>query len=248
VTNLLQEKTVHALGNAAEGRRAFVALHNVKVTSAAYEERHIRSRGRDFGIHFGTLTLTLNDERHAMRKVRVGVIGVRERIHPDDTAAVAAWVSLHRLEMLTGNFGSKFLYEWVSELAMLSHAVSWAPMSQTVYSRHGVPMAYPCLFLLYGFYKKIKVPKVIATLPANLWLGGDIWHGMIHAAEVPTWDRNDNGSAFALNLGNIKMSMPNWDYWFDNCFQTCIWFGQSAPSIGSQKRQHLKHTRWVNGT
>jgi hypothetical protein len=94
VTNLLQEKTVHALGNAAEGRRAFVALHNVKVTSAAYEERHIRSRGRDFGIHFGTLTLTLNDERHAMRKVRVGVIDVRERIHPDDTAAVAAWVCL----------------------------------------------------------------------------------------------------------------------------------------------------------
>ena len=94
MTNLLQEKTVHALGNAAEGRRAFVALHNVKVTSAAYEERHIRSRGRGFGIHFGTLTLTLDDERHAMRKVRVGVIGVKERIHPDDTAAVAAWVCL----------------------------------------------------------------------------------------------------------------------------------------------------------
>jgi hypothetical protein len=129
-----------------EGRRAFVALHKVKVTSATYEERHIRSRGLDFGIHFGTLTLTLNESRQPMRKVRVAVIDVRERIHPDETSAVAAWACLHRIDMLTGFFGSQHVHAWVLELAVLSGAVSWAPMSQTIRSR-GQDIVYPCFFL-----------------------------------------------------------------------------------------------------
>jgi hypothetical protein len=70
---------------------------------------------------------------------------------------------------------------------------------------------------------------------------------MINAAEVPTWDRNDCRSAFAVNLGTIRMVPPNWYKWFNSCFQTCLWLGQSIPSKASQQKQHLKNTGWGNG-
>jgi hypothetical protein len=44
-----------------------------------------------------------------------------------------------------------------------------------------------------------------------------------------------------------QMVPPNWYKWFNSCFQTCLWLGQSIPSKASQQKQHLKNTGWGNG-
>ena len=35
------------------------------------------------------------------------------------------------------------------------------------------------------------------------------------------------------------MNPPDWDRWFDGCFQTCVWIGTATPSRSSQNRQAI---------
>ena len=35
------------------------------------------------------------------------------------------------------------------------------------------------------------------------------------------------------------MNPVDWDWWFDGCFQTCVWIGTATPSRSSQNRQAI---------
>ena len=49
--------------------------------------------------------------------------------------------------------------------------------------------------------------------------------------ELPEWKKNSHGSAY---LGNMKMKPADFGKWCQHCFQTCVWFGTSTPSIKNQ--------------
>ena len=242
---VLEEKSVHCLGGTTHGRSAFgsafVALHKAKITNAFYEQCHIRSRGPDSGIHFGTLRLTMDQSRQRMAEVKVGIIDVRTEVNIEDTDALVAWAVLHRIDMLTGFFGNHHLAEFVSDLATRTRAISWTPLFQAIRSR-GESFVHPSFFLFFGFYRAIKVPEDDPQVSDTLQLGRDIWNDMVRLEDMPQWPRNDEGSAFVRNLGTLKMKAPDWKRWFHGCFQTCLWLGTSTPSSSSQEKQRLEES------
>jgi hypothetical protein len=240
VLKVLQDKTVHRLGRRTHGRCTFVALHKAKVHRASFEERHIRSRGPDSGIFFGTLTLNMDVSRQRMTDVKVGIIDVgREPVYPRDADALVAWAVWSRIDMLTGFFGKHRSDFYVADLATRTHAISWAPLYQAIRSRGDV-LVHPSFYLFYGFYKAITVPEEPPEISDALSLGGDMWRDMVPLKYMPSWQKNDRGSAFVRHLGVIKMKQVDWKRWFDGCFQTVLWLGTSTPSIASQEAQRKR--------
>ena len=93
---VLDEKAVYSCG-VESGERTFMAFHEAKVCNASYETKHIRSRGQDGDIHFGTLTMGMYQNRQRMDEVRVGILDVRSHISPGDVDALAAWARYRNL-------------------------------------------------------------------------------------------------------------------------------------------------------
>ena len=90
---ILEEKAVYRLGwDIGTTQRMFVALHKVKVKSAKYVECEICSRGPNPGLRFGTLTLTLDQQRQRFEDVKVGIIDAREEVWDTEyTEALVQW-------------------------------------------------------------------------------------------------------------------------------------------------------------
>ena len=243
IRDVLQERSVHSIGcrTHADQSNIFVALHKAKVVEARFDEFNIRSRGPDHGIHFGKLTLTLDQQRQKMSTVSVGLIDVRAWVEASDTDALVAWAILERIDMLTGFFGFPFQREWVDDFATRTRVISWTPMFQAITHKelNGLAWSHPSFYLLYGFYKAITVPETPAdfTAVADLDIGGDLVHDMIRMDQMAEWERNDRGSALVHHLGHIKMKQPDWTRWFSGCFQTVIWLGTSTQGKGAGKRK-----------
>ena len=197
------------------------------------------------GIQYGTLSLHMDQTRQRMSNVQVGIVDVRRRMHERDTEALAQWVILDRIAMLTGHFCTEDnTSEFVSELAVRTNAVSWTPMYQAVSRKPqsrllmaAAEWMHPSFFLLYGCYGRLVVrdPEV-AVVPATLDLGDALWEEMLSLSQRPVWSNNDQGSAFVANLGTITMKPPDWTRWFDHCFQTVLWIGSAIPSYSSQQK------------
>ena len=116
-------------------------------------------------------------------------------------------------------------------------AIRWNSHTSGVYSYQvDTSWVHPSFFLLFGFYRAITVPEQVTAVAGSLELGEDLWHEMLPLQSMPVWDHNDIGSPLLQNLGHIKMMKPNWERWFDGCFQTCVWMGTSTPSQNSQRK------------
>ena len=105
--------------------------------------------------------------------------------------------------------------------------------------------AHPSWWLFFGYYSGVEAPlKPDNFSESTIELGKDVWDDLMPLDCVPVWERNDYGSAFVHNLGNIKMKTQEpWDRWFHGCFQTVIWLGTATPS----KRRQEKFEAQVKG-
>ena len=104
----------------------------------------------------------------------------------------------------------------------------------------GESFVHPSFWLFFGYYRQITVPATVTEISDTLWLGLDIWEDMLRLEDMPQWERNDVGSAFVANVGHIKMKPPDWNRWFNGCFQTCLWLGTATPSRSSQMKDRGK--------
>ena len=219
------------------GAKVFIALHKAKITGALYNGWHIRSRGPDYGLRFGMLKLNMDQSRQGVSNVSVGIIDVRTEVPEPDREVLAAWAVLDRIDALTGFFGNSVnTNNFVASLARRTKAISDTPLYQAVEWKDHTPWVHPTWWLFFGLFKKIIVPEEVPAVAESLWLGGDLWHDMLPHYVTPSWDYNRRGSPLLHNLGRIKMNPPDWDWWFDGCFQTCVWEGAATPGYGSQRR------------
>ena len=223
------------LGTTNGKQKLFVALqHKAKVNGASYTEKYFRSRGPvDVGIFFGTLTVDMDETRQRIPRVKVGLLELWREPTEADLQALTAWVVMDRIDMLTGYFAS--FGAAVSKLAEATRAISWTPMYQAV-KFDGRTWVHPSFWLFFGYYRRIAVPDKIPSKWPGLEFGRCIMRGVVEMKDVPTWPRNDIGSAFLQNVGTIKMKTVDWNRWFDGCFQTCVWLGTSTPSKASQAK------------
>ena len=107
----------------------------------------------------------------------------------------------------------------------------------------------PRVFLFFGYYTKIKVPRYAPKLrdsPRCLELGTDITNEFISDIQLPVWAHNDDGNAYVPHLSTIRMTQVDWSRWFDGCFQTWVRFGKStrgARNARKVERGHIKALR-----
>ena len=250
--SVLAEKSVRCVVK-CETTSVFIAIHKAKVISGTYIQNDFRSRGPQEeevteGIHFGTLKLVINQERqkhiaevsHEQREhiVTVGIVVVRTEVTKRQLDALAAWVILERIDMLTGFFGnSETTSRFVTDLATRTNAISSMPMYQGIKVGQN-SWAHPSFFMFFGFYHKIKVPDRLSNLPENCVLGEDIWNDLMLEQDMPCWKKNDHGRALVLHLGDIMMKPPDFEArWFSGCYQTLVWLGGSIPSKSSTSSQ-----------
>ena len=218
----------------------FVAMHKFKVMSAEFTKYHIRSRGINSAMQLVKLTLTLNEARQRMDSITVGIVNVQGALVTwEDRLGIAQLVIGEKLDMLTGFFKGSNGVGWVTKLAVSTGAIWWVPMYEGI-SALGNAFIHPTWYLFFGFYSSVKVPAMLTEFAEDIDLGQDIWDDMIDARLVPAWPRNDSGNAFVKRVGTIKMKEPDWNRWFDVCFQTCIWLGASIQSRSSRAR-HAMH-------
>jgi len=237
-SNLLKvrtDKTFMSLG-----KKVFVAIHRAKVKNTTVTTMSINHRSRgpidDVGLWCVTLNLILDRQRFDTMKVCI--IDVRGQMHGTTVAAVAECVVLGSMDMLTGFFGNG-CSAWVSDLASQSHAISWTPLYQSLLCPE--QRFHPSFYLMYGYYKEIKVPENVPIAdPQWLLSAGDIVHDMMPLTEAPRWNLNDVGNACVQNVGKITMKPLDWKRWFQGCFQTFFWLGTSTPGRGAQARQRAK--------
>ena len=240
-TDVLAEKKLYRLGSSHRDTTIFIALHKAKVKKAMFVEWYIRSRGPMSRLRFGTLKLSMDTTRQRMTSVSVGIIDVRTEVPEPDREVLAAWAVLDRIDALTGFFGnSENTSNFVTSLATRTKAISWTPLYQAVEWKDHTPWVHPTWWLFFGLFKKIIVPDEWAPEVAeSLWLGGDLWHDMLPLSVTPSWDWNAIGSPLLQKLGRITMTPVDWHWWFDGCFQTCLWIGTATPGRGSQKKQAI---------
>ena len=173
--------------------------------------------------------------------IAVGIIVVATQVRQKALDALVDWVITERVEMLTGFFGDQNVVKFVSELGRRSKAISSMPFLQGL-GYEGQAYWHPSGYLLYGYYKEIKVKKDCPGLQpwVRLRLGEDLWQDMrpsYSPFDVPNWPNNDHGNAYVKNIGNINMKHPNWGKdWFDGCYRTCFWLGQSVQGRGANKK------------
>ena len=245
--SVLADKAVRCVVK-CETTSVFIAIHKAKVISGTYIQNDFRSRGPQHGIHFGTLKLVINQERqkhiaevsHEQREhiVTVGIIVVRTEVTKRKLDALAAWVILERIDMLTGFFGnSETTSRFVTDLATRTNAIYSMPMYQGIKVGQS-SWAHPSFFMFFGFYHKIKVPDRLSGLPETLELGEDIWNDLMPEQDRSCWKKNDHGRALVLHLGDVIMKPPDFEArWFNGCYQTLVWLGGSIPSKSSTSSQ-----------
>ena len=179
-----------------------------------------------------------------MATIAVGIIDVRRKMEEPDVAALTHWVVFDSIAMLTGFFGCcPDTHTFVAELAVRTRAVSFTPIYQAVTLVTAVAEGWlhPSFYLLYGFYRQIKIPdNDVAVVPPGIKLG-ELWDEMLPLSYKPRWYFNEEGSAYVHNLGFIKIKEPDWERWFSHCFQTCFWLGTSTPSKSSQLKQSSQY-------
>ena len=241
--SVLDDKHFFRLGGKQE-HSVYAALHRAKVSMAQFTENEIRSRGEP-GIQFGTLELKLDTSRQRMNNVRIGVLDVRREPDGHDASFLADWITVDRVGLLTGHFGSYpggIHTQFAQDLANQSKAVGFVPFCQHVTDDEcTTAWFHPSFYMMYGCFHRIKIDgPTIAALPKEFDLGADIWKEMIRWEQTPMWDKREQGSAFVGPFGTIKMKCPDWKRWFHHCYQTVLWIGTSTPSISSQNRSRGK--------
>ena len=131
IASVLQEKVVHRLTP-----KMFVALHRAKVTGSRFHTWSIRNHsavaGNDDGIAedvaFGSLELQLDTSRQRLPCFKLGILDARHVGSTKEVAALAEWVVVDRLAMLTGFFSPH--QELMRELATMSGAIFRMPVYQ----------------------------------------------------------------------------------------------------------------------
>jgi hypothetical protein len=233
VADVLHEKSVYRLGVSI-----FVALHRAKIQSCYYTSWSIRSQGANIVSEFGTLTLTFHNSRQRMLNINVGIACLRRRFYNDaDVQALVEWLIKDKVAMLTGHFGC--LPKVVEDIARGVGAIHTGPLFQGVKVWDASTWkwnywVHPTYFLLFGYHRKMALVDPFTAVADHVHLGSDVWEDMVSIEELPDWKLNDEGSPFVPNLGNIKMKACDFDRWFSNSFQTCIWLGTATPSKSSQ--------------
>ena len=110
-----------------------------------------------------------------MSNVNIGIIDVMDAAVAD-TVALAAWVVLDKISMLTGFFGKREITQWfVQDLAQKTRAISWTPVYQAIRDRNGQAFFHPSFFLFFGFYIELTAPeeKYIPAVANTSHLGED---------------------------------------------------------------------------
>ena len=239
-TDVLAEKSVRRLGH--RNSKVFIALHKAKVRNAVFVECRRRSRGCEHGVRFGTLRLTMDVSRQKMPKASVGIIDVRSEVSEEDIDVMAAWAVVDRIDMLTGFFGNNNMrfFDFVADLAGRTKAISWTPMYQAIRRDDTTCWVHPSFFLFFGTFLLMTVPEDVLEIAETLRLGEDLWDDMLPINSVPEWEANGMGSPLLAYMGHIRMKYPDWEKWFDGCFQTVLWIGTATPS----KRSQQKHSAW----
>ena len=128
--------------------------------------------------------------RHPEDAVRIGVIDVRDENDDEDARALASWLILHRVYILTGFFGNPYrrrcivpqsrTRHLVWELARLARATGAEPLYQLIQSASGHQYTHPSFFMCFGFYRDITVPDATPELKeSGISLGVDMWFDML---------------------------------------------------------------------
>ena len=210
-------------------------------------------------VHFGTLTVHLQKACTDNEFVRIGVIHVRHRLTDAQIDGLSQWIILHRLPVLTGFIGfshdcrthNERFERYAHDSALSSHEEAHgSPLTElalrsgaigreSLFQRVDMSMdpdsectwTVPSVFLFFGYYTKIKVPRYAPKLrdsPRCLELGTDITNEFISDIQLPVWAHNDDGNAYVPHLSTIRMTQVDWSRWFDGCFQTWVRFGKPS--------------------
>ena len=224
----------------------WVAFHKAKVASATHTEAWSRSRGPNERYRLGKLTVHLIERRQRMQTVNIGLLDCRTK-HPRraDASAAAAFCLLERVDMLTGFFGSADatrFKEHIETIGTKAYAIFNQPFAQHIKMQESAAAATdifsPTFYMMFGYYRVIKVPLHAPRNDEAIDLGADIIQECYPVEDVlPSWPDNDVGNAYCQNLGQIKMKKADFSRWFNGCYQTIAIIGTSVPSYSSQARQ-----------
>ena len=120
----LEDKRIVALGMRGD---MFVCLHKDRVTTATFEERVLscREQESDEDIQFGTLTVHFHEGGcDPGDYVRIGIVVTRFRMTDAQVDALAQWIILHRLAVLTGLFARSHDHRSNNKLTVLQNVDS----------------------------------------------------------------------------------------------------------------------------
>ena len=172
----------------------------------------------------------------------------------EQTRALAQWIILHRIVVLTGFFGNpsraRYGQQWrpyrhvddpLFELAMTAGAIGSAPLYQLVDMSVRPDASFwthPSFFLFFGHYKEIKVPEDIPNFhEGDIDLGGDLERELVKEVQIPEWPAYDIGSAYVPHLHAITMTEVEWSRWFNGCWQTWVRIGKASSRAERKERQ-----------
>ena len=57
------------------------------------------------------------------------------------------------------------------------------------------------------------------------------------------WGNLVTDGAPNICLGPIRMKKPDWEHWFDDCYQTHLWLGKQTPGRGMPQSQWTTATK-----
>ena len=214
------------------------------------------AEGTNRELQFGTLTVQMHAARDDDEFVKIGVLDVRHHMTAGQTKALAQWIILHRIAVLTGFFGNpyreRYGQQWRShtrvvdplyELAMSAGAVGSGPLYQMV-DMSACPhdasfWTHPSFFLFFGHYRQIKVPEDIRNirLESGITLGDDLERELVKEVQIPVWLPYDTGSAYVPHLHTIRMPEVEWNRWFNGCWQTWARIGKTSSRTERKEGQ-----------
>ena len=132
VLEFLEDKRIFALGKRSE---IFVCLHKDRVQTVTFEERVLScsEHESDEDLQFGTLTLHFHGGGvDPGDYVRIGIVVARFRLTDAQVDALAQWIILHRLAVLTGFFARAHDHRFTDKVAVL-HNVDDEPETRCVW-------------------------------------------------------------------------------------------------------------------
>ena len=263
VLNFLEDKRIFALGKRSE---IFVCLHKDRVQTVTFEERVLSccEQVSDEDLQFGTLTLHFHGGGvDPGDYVRIGIVVARFRLTDAQVDALAQWIILHRLAVLTGLFAHSHDYRNAAEyvwselhntcelnrdspltmLACKTRAVGSEPLFQQVDLAHCVDerqvSAIPVPWMFFGYEKAIKQPVSVPRPwidARGLDFGDDVSDELMRQKHIPYWANNKDGHAYVPFLDIIRMTPVDWKHWFDGCFMTAVRIGRSPTPRSTHKK------------